>query len=100
MITTYSSQEVPTNDSLENQTCLLYEEEPQEEAFPIMCCEWNSLRNNFLAFGSTDVLLLNVAKDPSEPEIIKPGKKNPHVNSYVTSVSWNREVAHILASAS
>ena len=65
-----------------------------------MCCEWNSLKNNFLAFGGTDVLLLNVGKDPSEPELIKPGSKNPHVNSYVTSVSWNREVPHILASGS
>lgn len=65
-----------------------------------MCCEWNSLKNNFLAFGGTDVLLLNTGKNPSEPELIKPGKKNPHINSYVTSVSWNREVAHILASAS
>lgn len=32
--------------------------------------------------------------------MIKLGKKNPHDGSYVTSVSWNREVPHILASAS
>lgn len=65
-----------------------------------MCSEWNSLKNNFLAFGGTDVLILDVGKDPSDPQLVKPGKKNPHANSYVTSVSWNREVPHILASAS
>jgi protein transport protein SEC31 len=32
--------------------------------------------------------------------MVKPGKKNPHEGSYVTSVAWNKEVAHILASAS
>lgn len=65
-----------------------------------MCGEWNSLKNNFLAFGATDVLILDVSKDPTDPELVKPGKRNPHDGSYVTSVSWNREVSHILASAS
>jgi hypothetical protein len=55
-----------------------------------MCGEWNSLKNNFLAFGGTDVLILDVGKDPSDPQLVKPGKKNPHEKSYVTSVSWNR----------
>jgi hypothetical protein len=53
-----------------------------------------------LAFGAYDVLILDVSKDPSDPQLIKPGKKNPHDGSYVTSVSWNKEVPHILASAS
>ena len=65
-----------------------------------MCAEWNSIKQNFLAFGSTEVLLLDVSKDYSNPQIVKPGKKNPHETSYVTSVSWNKEIAHILASAS
>lgn len=43
-----------------------------------MCGEWNSLKNNFLAFGGTDVLLLDAGKDPSDPQLVKPGKKNPH----------------------
>jgi len=55
-----------------------------------MCAEWNSLKNNFLAFGSTDVLIVDMNNDPSDPQLIKPGKKNPHDGSYVTSVSWNR----------
>ena len=53
-----------------------------------------------LAFGTTDVFILLVDQDPTNPDLCKPGKKNPHVGSYVTSVSWNREVGHILASAS
>lgn len=65
-----------------------------------MCAEWNNLKNNFLAFGGSEVLLLNVGKDPTDPQVSKPGKKNPHAKSYVTSVSWNREVPHILASSS
>jgi protein transport protein SEC31 len=100
MISTYRPDFLPSFDALDAQSSIVYEEEAEEGGFPTMCCEWNSLKNNFLAFGGTDVLLLNVGKNPSEPELIKPGKKNPHVNSYVTSVSWNREVAHILASAS
>lgn len=99
MITSYPPP-VPTAEGLESQVCTIYKEEAEEEQFPVMCAEWNNLKNNFLAFGGTDVLLLNVGKDPSDPEISKPGKKNPHAKSYVTSVSWNREVPHILASAS
>ncbi len=30
-----------------------------------MCAEWNSLKNNFLAFGSTDLLILDIGKDIS-----------------------------------
>ncbi len=32
-----------------------------------MCAEWNSLKNNFLAFGSTDVLILDIGKDIENP---------------------------------
>ena len=65
-----------------------------------MCGEWNGLNNNILAFGSTDVYIVIIDKDPSDPDLRKPGSKNPHQGSYVTSVSWNREVPQILASAS
>ncbi len=65
-----------------------------------MCAEWNALKNNYLAFGSTDLLILDIGKDIANPEIKKPGNRNPHEGSYITSVAWNKEVANILASAS
>lgn len=68
-------------------------EDPSDEEsnFPIMCAEWNSLKNNFLAFGSTEVLLVDIDKDSYKPSLVRPGaKKNPHEGSYVTSVSWNK----------
>ena len=44
-----------------------------------MCAEWNPLKNNCLAFGSTRVLLVDVGKDAEDPEIMKVGiDKNPH----------------------
>jgi protein transport protein SEC31 len=99
MVATYPTRQPPALENIEQQTCIIYEEELENE-FPVMCAEWNSLNNNMLAFGTTDVFILIVDKDPSEPDLRKPGKKNPHNGSYVTSVSWNREVSHILASAS
>ena len=70
-----------------------------EDGYPILCAEWNSLRNNLLAFGSTSLLLIDVGKDVNSPTIMKPSQKNPHEGSYITSVTWNKEVSHILASA-
>ena len=32
--------------------------------------------------------------------MVEAGKTNPHENSFITSVCWNKEVPHILASAS
>jgi len=32
-----------------------------------MCAEWNALKNNYLAFGSTDLLILDIGKDISNP---------------------------------
>lgn len=91
----------PVRESCQEQPSLLYVEESELESdgSPILCAEWNSLKNNYLAFGSTSLLLLNVGEDASSPEILKPSEKNPHSGSYVTSVTWNKEVAHILASA-
>ena len=55
-------------DEIDNQKSLLYAEEAdEEESFPIMCAEWNSLKNNFLAFGSTNVLLIDAGKNVSYP---------------------------------
>lgn len=42
---------------------------------------------------------MDVARDITSPDILKPSSKNPHEGSYITSVTWNKEVAHILASA-
>jgi WD40 repeat protein len=101
MIATYPSRSPPSLANLESEEqgeCIIYEEEV--DTFPVMCGEWNSLNNHMLAFGSTDVYILLLNKDPKNPDIRKPGKKNPHIGSYITSVSWNREVSNILASAS
>jgi len=65
MINSYQPDYVPAFEALDAQTSIVYEEEAEEGGFPTMCCEWNSLKNNFLAFGGTDVLLLNVGKNPS-----------------------------------
>ena len=43
-----------------------------------MCAEWNALKNNFLAFGSTNVLLTDIGKNVSDPKIMSIGRKNPH----------------------
>jgi hypothetical protein len=39
MIATYNSREAPSLYNIENQTCLLYEEEDSDESgnFPVMC---------------------------------------------------------------
>jgi protein transport protein SEC31 len=102
MVATYNSRPAPSLDGLEWQEqegIVIYEEE-LDNGFPVMCGEWNSLNNHMLAFGTTDVFILLADQDPTNPDLRKPGKKNPHAGSYVTSVSWNREVGHILASAS
>lgn len=57
----------PTIEGLETQQCTIYKEEGEEDQFPVMCAEWNNLKNNFLAFGGSEVLLLNVGKDPTDP---------------------------------
>ena len=90
MINTYHSRETPHLENIELQTSIIYEEEAEDGAFPVMCGQWNSVKNNFLAFGAYEVLILDISKDPSDPQLIKLGKKNPHDGSYVTSVSWNR----------
>jgi hypothetical protein len=43
-----------------------------------MCAEWNALKNNYLAFGSTELILVDIGKDISNPILTKPGNKNPH----------------------
>lgn len=77
----------------------MFAEDPEDNSYPITCAQWNSLKNNFIAFGSTNVLLADVGKDIADPKIMSIGKKNPHEGSRVTSVAWNNEVNYIFASA-
>ena len=88
-----------SEDNIDDQPSLVYAEELEEDGLPIICAEWNALKNNYLAFGSSSLLLLDVGRDPTAPDILKPSQKNPHEGSYITSVRWNKEVPHILASA-
>jgi hypothetical protein len=79
MIDTYGKQQfTKTHENIEQQSAFLYGEEAEDQSFPIMCAEWNALKNNYLAFGSTDLLILDIGKNISNPEIKKPGNKNPH----------------------
>lgn len=43
--------------------------------------------------------MIDVGKELSPPELLKPSATNPHEGSYITSVAWNKSVSHILASA-
>lgn len=43
---------------------------------------------------------MDIGENLSEPNIFKISEKNPHAGSYITAVAWNKEVAHIMASAS
>jgi hypothetical protein len=85
----YNASTVNANN-YETQPSLLYEEEPEDNAFPIMCAEWNSLKPNYLSFGASEVLIMDIAEDISNPSLLKPGNKNPHEGSYITSVKWNK----------
>lgn len=50
--------------------------------------------------GAEDVLVVDISKDVTNPDIISPGEPNYHEGSIITSISWNKKVPHILASAS
>lgn len=43
---------------------------------------------------------MDLVKDVSNPDVYNPGDTNLHEDSTITSISWNRKVQHILASAS
>ena len=62
--------------------------------------EFNPLKPHFLASGGEQVFIHNLAKDISDPDAASFGDDNEEeVSSTITSVSWNRKVQHILASA-
>ncbi|EGR27630.1 hypothetical protein IMG5_192850 [Ichthyophthirius multifiliis] len=67
---------------------------------PVNTIEYNSLKPNLIAMGAEDVLVVDISKDVTNPDIISPGEPNYHEGSIITSISWNKKVPHILASAS
>lgn len=67
---------------------------------PVYTAEFNTYKPNLIAIGGDEVLVVDISKDLDNPIIIAPGESNLHENSLITSVSWNKKVPHILASAS
>uniref|UniRef100_A0A6A7FXH9 Protein transport protein Sec31A-like isoform X2 n=1 Tax=Hirondellea gigas TaxID=1518452 RepID=A0A6A7FXH9_9CRUS len=68
-----------------------------KHAGPVLCLDFNHHQANLLASGSGDceVFIWDI-NDPSTP--MSPGTKAT-LNADVTSVAWNRQVEHILASS-
>jgi protein transport protein SEC31 len=64
------------------------------------CVAFSPFKKNLLATGGEEVLILDIAQNIKKPMQFKPGVPNHHQGSYVTSISWNCTVPHILASAS
>lgn len=67
---------------------------------PVNCIEFNPHKKNLLASGGSEVLIQDISVNMKQPNVFKPGVPNFHEGSRITSVSWNRIVPHILASAS
>jgi protein transport protein SEC31 len=66
---------------------------------PVSTLEFNPLRKNLLASGGSEVLIQDIT-NLKKPTKFKPGEPNFHEGHRITSISWNRMVNHILASAS
>jgi len=64
------------------------------------CVAFSPFKKNLLATGGEEVLILDIGQNIKKPSQFKPGMPNHHAGSKVTSISWNRTVPHILASAS
>lgn len=62
--------------------------------------EFNPHKKNLLASGGAEVLIQDIQTNVKQPIMYKPGMPNFHAGSRITSISWNRVVPHILASAS
>lgn len=67
---------------------------------PVTTLEFNPHKKNLLASGGSEVLIQDIQSNIKQPIMYKPGMPNFHQGSRITSVSWNRVVPHILASAS
>jgi len=62
--------------------------------------EFNPHKKNLLASGGSEVFIQDLSANMKTPNVFKPGVPNYHEGSNITSISWNRVVPHILASAS
>lgn len=67
---------------------------------PVNSIEFNPHKKNLLASGGAEVLIQDISHNIKQPNVFKPGVPNYHQGSRITSISWNRIVSHILASAS
>ena len=67
---------------------------------PVTSSEFNPHKKNLLASGGSEVLIQDIQGSLKQPNMYKPGMPNFHQGSRITSISWNRIVPHILASAS
>lgn len=59
----------------------------------------NPFKPHLIATGGQEVLVINIEKNLSEPDVFNPGQPNLHENALSCEVSWNKKVPHILASA-
>ena len=67
---------------------------------PVGSIEFNPHKKNLLASGGSEVLIQDIGANMKQPNVFKPGVPNYHEGARITSISWNRIVPHILASAS
>ena len=67
---------------------------------PVGSIEFNPHKKNLLASGGSEVLIQDISANMKQPTVFTPGVPNYHEGSRITSISWNRIVQHILASAS
>lgn len=72
---------------------------PIHAGAPVRSLEFNPNMKNLLASGGSEVLIQDIGGNLKKPAM-KPGQPNLHNGSAITSISWNRVVSHILASAS
>jgi len=62
--------------------------------------EFNPGKPHLLASGGKEVFIQDLSKSIQTPNVFTPGEPNYHEGQIVTSISWNRVVPYILASAS
>jgi len=67
---------------------------------PVTSIEFNPHKKNLIASGGSEVLIQDIQHNVKQPNVFKPGVPNYHQGSRITSISWNKIVSHILASAS
>ena len=70
-----------------------------DKGMPVKSLEFNPHKKNLLASGGQEVFIRDIT-NLKKPTKFKPGEPNLHEGSPITSISWNRVVPHILASAS